>query len=189
MATDEKPYTTGEVADLSHVTINAVKKWIAAGKLEAYTTPGGHFRIKREDFRDFVKKFNYKVKEGAFLTAKKILIADDEPSVLDFLRESLNLSDNGYLVETACDGYEALIKVGSFEPNVLVIDIRMPRIDGIEVCKRLRADKSTKRIKILAITAYGAEDRQNIIDAGADMCLQKPMDMSTFVGKVQELLG
>ncbi|NIR15773.1 MAG: response regulator, partial [Desulfobacterales bacterium] len=176
MGRDEKPYTTGEVAALSHVTINAVKKWINSGKLEAFKTPGGHFRIKRDDFRDFISKYRLHVKESAYPEKRKILIIDDDKSMVMYLKRALESSkEDFYEIETAGDGYDALIKVGSFKPELIVLDIRMPRIDGLEVCKRLRSDEKTRGIKILAITGFGDGDQGNIIEAGADNCLSKPM--------------
>lgn len=187
---DKKPYTTGEVADLSHVTINAVKKWINAGKLKAFRTPGGHYRINRDDFKDFVSEFRLQIKDEIFPERKKILITDDVPEVLEFLKGALESREgHSYEVDTATDGYEALIKVGSFNPDLLILDIRMPRIDGLEVCRRLRAEPATHDIKILAITAYAREEKDNIIRAGADYCLPKPLGLVQLHEWVDKLLA
>lgn len=189
MANNEKPYTTGEVAKLSHVTINAVKKWINAGKLEAFRTPGGHFRIKRDDFKDFVAKYRFHVMDEVEAQKRKVLIVDDDQSMVTYLKRVLEASrEDYYNVETAADGYDALIKVGSFGPELLILDIRMPRIDGMEVCRRLRAQEDTKGIKILAITGLGSEDSEKVLSAGADMCLSKPMQTEEFKKNVEKLL-
>ncbi|MCK5237368.1 MAG: response regulator [Deltaproteobacteria bacterium] len=191
MSNDEKPYTTGEVAELSHVTINAVKKWISAGKLPAFKTPGGHFRIKRDDFRRFIVKYRLHVKDNGVPVKRKVLIVDDDTSMVGFLKKALEASkDNYYDIEVAGDGYEALIKVGSFRPELLVLDIKMPRIDGLEVCRRLRADEKTSDTKILAITGFGGdEDVSKVLEAGADNCLSKPMQFAEFKESVEKLLG
>jgi excisionase family DNA binding protein len=187
---NRKPYTTGEVADLSHVTINAVKKWINAGKLKAFRTPGGHYRINREDFKDFVSEYRLQIKEEVFPDIKKILITDDVPEVLEFLKAALESREgHTYEIEVAVDGYEALIKVGEFKPDLLILDIRMPRIDGLEVCRRLRDNETTRDIKILAITAYAREEKENIIRAGADYCLPKPLGMVQLYEWVDKLLA
>ncbi len=186
---NEKPYTTGEVASMSHVTINAVKKWINSGKLPAFRTPGGHFRINREDFREFIDKFKFKLREELLNDKSKVLITDDEPQILEFITDALIAKDKDeFEIETASDGYEALIKVGEFMPDLLIIDIRMPRIDGIEVCKRLRKQESTKNIKILAITAFGQEEKGNVLAAGADQCLLKPLRLDELHRAVDRLL-
>ncbi|MBI5560543.1 MAG: response regulator [Deltaproteobacteria bacterium] len=187
---DGRPYTTGEIASLSHVTINAVKKWIHAGKLNAFRTPGGHYRVLRSEFREFIEKYRMQIKEEVFPERKKVLITDDEPAIIEFLRGALAVKKGKdfYEIETAGDGYEALIKVGSFNPDLLILDIRMPRINGLEVCRRLRSDETTRGIKILAITAFGNEEIQKVIEAGADYCLPKPLNLAEVTRWVEKLL-
>lgn len=185
---NKKPYTTGEIAAFCHVTINAVKKWIASGKLGAFKTPGGHFRVSQGDFVSFLGKYKLDIKEDMFPERKKVLIIDDEHDIVEFIKGALESMDKGYLIETAGDGYEALIKVGDFKPELLVLDIRMPKIDGFEVCRRIKGDMSTRDIKILAVTAYGRDDIEKIIQCGADYCLPKPIKLKEFQKNVQKLL-
>lgn len=188
MNEDRKPYTTGEIAAFCHVTINAVKKWIASGKLLAFRTPGGHFRVNRADFMSFLDKYKLEIKEEVFPARHKVLIIDDEHDVVEFVKGALESMGGGYLVETAGDGYEGLIKVGDFKPELMVLDIRMPKLDGFEVCRRIKQDKSTKDIKILAVTAYGTDDIERIIQCGADYCLPKPIRLKDFQRNVHRLL-
>lgn len=188
MNDDKKPYTTGEIAGFCHVTINAVKKWIASGKLPAFRTPGGHYRVNKDNFMSFLEKYKLDIKEEVFPDRKKILVIDDEPTVIEFIKGALEAMNGGFLVETAGDGYEALIKVGVFKPELLVLDIRMPKIDGFEVCRRIKGDTATRDIKILAVTAYGKEDIDRIIQCGADHCLPKPLKLKEFQKNVLRLL-
>lgn len=188
MIDNKKPYTTGEIAAFCHVTINAVKKWIASGKLAAFRTPGGHYRVTREDFVSFLEKFKLEIKEEVFPDRKKILIIDDEKDIVEFIKGALESMKMGYIVETAGDGYEALIKVGDFKPDLMVLDLRMPKIDGFEVCRRIKGDGHTRDIKILAITAYGKEDIDKILQCGADFCLPKPVSLKEFQKNVQKLV-
>ncbi|MEE9615088.1 MAG: response regulator [Thermodesulfobacteriota bacterium] len=189
MKEDNRPYTTGEVASLCHVTINAVKKWIAAGKLEAFRTPGGHYRVKRDEFENFVTRYKLHIHEELFTKKRKILIIDDEPHIVEYVKGALELDGgDSYAIETAGDGYEALIKVGDFKPDLLILDIRMPRIDGFEVCRRLRLEETTKGIKILAMTAFGKDDMERIIQCGADRCLPKPLRVEKLRKDVERLL-
>ncbi|MFZ3073011.1 MAG: response regulator [Thermodesulfobacteriota bacterium] len=193
MRKSEKFYTTGEIASLSHVTINAVKKWINAGKLSAFKTPGGHHRVRSEEFRAFLSKYRFHLAEDIFPQKYKILIVDDEPAVLELMKDSLASSEanssGAYEIMTASDGYDALIKVGTFRPDILVLDINMPRLDGFEVCRRLRSGGSTKDIKILAVTAYGDEDAKKALSTGADFCMRKPLDVAAFRKRVEMLLN
>jgi len=189
MTSEDKPYTTGDIAAFCHVTINAVKKWIAAGKLDAFRTPGGHYRVKREHFMAFLDKYKLDIKEEVFPDRSKVLIIDDEPEVVEFVKGALESMDRKFLVETASDGYEALIKVGEFKPELLVLDIRMPRIDGFEVCRRIKGNGGTREIKILAVTAYGRDDIKKILECGADNCLPKPIKLKDFKHNVRRLLS
>ncbi len=185
----EFTFTTGEIASFCNVTINAVKKWIAAGKLDAFRTPGGHYRVKREDFKAFVAKYKLEIKDKIFPERRKILIIDDEPQVVEYLKDALvAMGGDKYQIETAGDGYEALIKVGDFKPELLILDIRMPKIDGFEVCRRLRGDERTRDIKILAVTAYGKDDMQKILECGANYCLGKPINLKELQKRVETLL-
>src|SRR3989304_8904918 len=143
MTDNKKPYTTGEIAGFCHVTINAVKKWIASGKLAAFRTPGGHYRVHRDDFIAFLSKFKLDIKEAIFPERKRVLIVDDESGVVAFINGAIESMDGGYEIETAKEGNEGLIKVGDFKPELLILDIRMPNIDGFEVCRRIKSDRST----------------------------------------------
>lgn len=182
-----RPLTTGEVASYCHVTINAVKKWIYTNKIKAFLTPGGHYRIKPQDFKEFLKKYRMPLAEEVFPSRSRILIVDDAPQIVEFIKSAVSSMGNKYEIETAGDGYEALIKVGDFKPNLLILDIRMPRVDGCEVCRRIRQNPKTKSIKILAVTAFGKEDAENIIKSGADACLLKPLNLKDLRNKIREL--
>ena len=93
-------------------------------------------------------------------------------------------------IEIAHDGYEALIKTGKFSPDLLILDIRMPKIDGLEVCRRLRQDTSlSPGMKIIAITAHSNKyDRETVLASGADEYLIKPFDMQTLQDHVEKLI-
>jgi CheY-like chemotaxis protein len=120
----------------------------------------------------------------------RILLVDDNKRLLEVLHEALAGAVPGALIDVATDGYEALMQVGRFPPDLLVLDLRMPRLDGFEVCQRLKSRANTRMIRILAITAYpegGARER--ILAAGADGFLEKPLDMREFRATALALLG
>jgi excisionase family DNA binding protein len=182
--------TTGQIAASCQVTIPTVKRWIRDGHLTAFQTAGGHFRVTEEEFRRFQDAPPRPVPrpgtEGE--TPPKILIVDDDPALLDTLWEALSW-DGRYKVEVAQDGYEGLIKVGSFGPNLLVLDIRMPGLNGFQVCRRVKADPATRDIRILAITGHGGQHtREEILEAGADGFLQKPIGLDQLQAEVARLI-
>ncbi len=178
--------TTGEVAAAYSVSIPTVKRWIQEGQLKAFKTAGGHYRISRTEFQRFQMVHGVPaVREGP----PRILIVDDDPKVLDLLVVALSL-EQGYKVEAAQDGYEGLIKVGTFRPHLLILDLRMPGLDGFQVCRRVKANPVTHSTKILAITAYAEGNaRERILEVGADGFLQKPFQLAALQAEVVRLVG
>jgi len=87
-------------------------------------------------------------------TTTSIFSVDDEPHIVDLCMALLAHDPRGFKFDTATDGYAALIKVGMFNPSVLILDLFMPRLDGIEVCRRLKGNSDTQHMKILGITGY-----------------------------------
>jgi two-component system, OmpR family, response regulator MprA len=115
----------------------------------------------------------------------RILIADDDRAVRDALRRALALG--GYDVELAADGLQTLDAVAQAAPDALVLDIGMPGVDGLEVCRRLR--RAGDRVPILMLTARDAiEDRIEGLDAGADDYLVKPFDVGELRARLRALL-
>lgn len=178
--------TTGEIASTCQVTIPTVKRWIVEGHLSAFRTAGGHYRITEEELKRFLTA--HRIPGGSEGPAR-ILIIDDDTRLLDTLAEALSWQQ-GNKVEVAQDGYEGLIKVGTFRPHVLILDIRMPGLDGFQVCRRVKADPVTQSIKILAITAYPDKSvRERILEAGADGFLEKPFQLEALKDAVARLVG
>jgi len=117
----------------------------------------------------------------------KILIVDDEPFNLDLLEQELG--DQGYAIERAVDGEEALQKVESFLPDVILLDYMMPRMNGLEVVKRLRQDERHKSLPVILVTAKGSqEDKIRGLDAGADDYVVKPFDSFELLARVRSML-
>jgi len=116
-----------------------------------------------------------------------ILIVDDEPDVVELIQ--FNLISAGYEVITAADGTDALRKARSLLPDLVVLDLMLPEIDGMEVCKRLRRDQNTMRIPIVMLTAKAAEiDRVIGFEMGADDYVTKPFSPRELVLRIKRLL-
>jgi DNA-binding response OmpR family regulator len=120
--------------------------------------------------------------------AVKILVVDDEPNIalsLEFL-----LKSKGYDVAIAQTGSDALQRAATFCPQLVVLDVMLPVIDGFEVCRQLRADPAHGGIKILLLTARGrASEIQRGMDEGANAYITKPFATRDLVAKVQQLLA
>ncbi|MBU3695784.1 response regulator transcription factor [Dechloromonas sp.] len=118
----------------------------------------------------------------------KILIVDDEPNIvisLEFL-----MKKEGFQIAVAGDGEEALAKVASFAPDLLLLDVMMPKKSGFEVCEALRADPANSALKIVMLTAKGRETEvAKGLAIGADAYVTKPFSTKDLVVRVKELLG
>jgi adenylate cyclase len=119
--------------------------------------------------------------------ANKILIVDDEPFNLDLLEQEL--MEYNYEIERANDGVEALEKTGSFAPDVILLDYMMPRMNGLEVVKRLREDEQYRGIPVILLTAKATqEDKVAGLDAGADDYVTKPFDAIELLARVRAMM-
>ena len=188
---DRRFFTTSEVARYCAVTNDGVLKWIKSGKLRAFSTPGGHYRIASEDFRIFLQKYEIPVDEGFFRNGgrpRTVLVVDDEADVRDLVRRILSQVED-LRVEEASDGYEAGIKIGNLHPDLIIMDVMMPRVDGLSLCRSIRENPETRGIKVLAITGFPEQENiRKMYDAGADLCLMKPLQFDHFRLEVLRLL-
>ena len=115
---------------------------------------------------------------------KTILICDDEPALRELIRASL---DDGYLFAEASDGLTALELAREVEPDVVVLDLMLPRLGGLEVLARLRADEHLRDVPVLVITAWN-ETREDVLAAGAADFTSKPFDPDTLKASIERLL-
>lgn len=119
---------------------------------------------------------------------KKILVVDDEPGYVDLLRDML--VSKGYVVPTAYDGREAIAKVESEKPDLIILDIKMPKISGYEVCRLLRDDKRFKDIPVIMLTALRElEDVKTGMSLGAVSFVSKPFEQHTLLAMIHGLIG
>lgn len=117
----------------------------------------------------------------------RILIADDNPQGVELLEAYLGGGD--FETETAADGEETLRKVFAWHPDLILLDIMMPKISGFEVCKRLRADPATREIAVLMITALDQpSDIERAVEVGTDEFLTKPINKTELLLRVRALL-
>jgi len=119
---------------------------------------------------------------------RKILVVDDEPNVVKSL--TFVLRKEGYDVSSAANGEDAMIKIQQSKPNLMFLDVMMPKKNGYEVCQEVKSNSSLSDIHIIILTAKGQEaDREKGLNAGADEFMTKPFSPMMVVDKVKELLG
>jgi len=185
--------TTHEVAEYCQVTPRTVVQWINEGKLNAYRTVGNHSRVVIKDFLDFLHQYKMPVPDKFMLPRrsgkKRILIVDDDQGMMDSIRRFL-VREKIYDLELASDGFEAGGKFADFKPDLVILDIKMPGLDGYKVCANIRKDPRNKSIKILFISGdIEDKDMREIRTAGADDYLAKPFKLNDLKTKLQNLFG
>lgn len=119
--------------------------------------------------------------------ANRILIVDDTETMR--LYEQMLLSGQGYDVETVADGLEALAAIDSFRPDLVLLDIMMPRMDGIECCRRIKQGEATRDVKVVMVTTKSEYERvKEAFAAGCDDYVTKPIDKLELLTKIKDLL-
>ena len=179
-------FTTFEAAKLCHVSPLSIINWVNANRLPAFRTPGGHRRIRREDLARFMRENGIplpeELRDGS--GRPRVLVVDDEAPIREVIAESLARRTNPYEVTTAADGFEAGRLVATFRPDVVLLDLRMPGLDGFQVCRTIKGDSETASTIVIAMTGYHTvETEARILECGAVRCLSKPIEPSA-VGAV-----
>ncbi len=120
---------------------------------------------------------------------KKVLVVDDEEDIISLLHATLG-NDDRCQVLSASDGEEALNIIYQKKPDLIFLDILMPKMDGYEVCQKLKSDPATAHIKIIMLTALAQEfDRRKAVEVGADRYFTKPFSPTALLKTVEEVLG
>ena len=120
--------------------------------------------------------------------AKKILVADDDRQMQETI--AVRLEIGGYTVITAQDGEEALQMAREGKPDLIIMDLMMPKMTGYEACQMLKFDEACKHIPIIVLSALDRQDeREKAIASGAESCFVKPFDLGLLVEKVRQLVG
>lgn len=187
------PLTTHEISQYLHVDFKTVINWCEEGKLHAYKTPGGHRRVQPDDFLTFLQQYSLPVPpkfEGRVKGTLKILIVDDEEQVRRVIRRSLRRHIPYAELFEAQDGFEAGKLILDTLPHLVILDLKLPGVDGFRVCANIKQDQRFRGTKILAVTGQNTEEnKQKIIKEGADDYLPKPFDIKVLIEKVFNLLN
>ncbi len=182
-------FTTGEAARICKVSQQTIIRCFDSGQLRGFRVPGSRFRrIPREELIRFMRKYNIPMDALLEEDQIKVLVVDDDPDLLELITDVLQ-REKRFLVRTASTGFEAGMLVKEFEPDVIVLDVMLPDINGKQVCQRIRSDPDLKHVKILCIS--GMVNRRRINDlkrAGADDFLAKPFSFRTLVERICDMV-
>ena len=181
-------FTTFQVAKICGAFHTTVINWVNKGRLKARTTPGGHRRIEAGDLVEFMRRFEMPIPADLAVRAKRILLVEDDPAVARMLTRALE-SLPGVEISACVGGLEALMAIGREAPDLLVLDIRIPQVNGIEVCRVLKSSELTKPIKIIAISGEVLDpSAREFLGAHADGFFQKPVPTGELRDRAAELL-
>lgn len=185
----ERTYTTHDIAKFCDVYPSSVINWIGSGKLKAYSTPGGHHRVTREDLIAFLNKFEIPLPKKLAAPEPRVLIVDDDEEVTRVVQRAFARRGE-FATEVCHDGLEALILIGQNPPDLVVLDIVLPKMDGLQVCRVIKANPKTQDIKIVAISGKKPPfNEKKPQEAKIDAFFRKPLDLIELVAKSAELLG
>jgi CheY-like chemotaxis protein len=175
------------IAAMLQMNAAAVIKWVDAGKLKSYRTPGGQRRILARELVRFLAEVGMPIPRTLLGAARRrLLVVDDDARQLAaykrFFKRYAHAVD-GLFID---NGIEALLRVGMFFPTLVVLDYLMPNLDGVEVCRRIKAFPETEATRVVLVSGHlTAEVEKQALAAGAERCLSKPAD----TGILLDVLG
>ena len=184
-----KTYTPSEIAKFCDVYPSSVNNWIKEGTLKAFSTPGGHNRIIKEDLVTFLREHKVPMPQELREGGRHVLIVDDEPSMVGMLEHALSIHPGIFTWESAANGYAALMRIGERKPDLVIIDILMPEMDGWGVIDHLKASPNTRDIKFIVISGQKPMPSAGKLSAHkVDAFFEKPFDTDAFLETAARLL-
>ncbi len=182
--------STSAVARLLGVAVGSIANWIDRGQLKAGRTPGGHRRVAVADLVDLLRRQKLPIPPELKPSPPRILIVDDEESFTHWLAGEIKAEHPDYDVLEAHDGFAAGELVGSLKPHVVFLDLRMPGMDGFEVCQQIKSKEETKDTVVIAMTAYPSEkSKRRILDCGAQTYMVKPLEIDVAMKELEACLA
>jgi len=185
----KKTFSTFTIAEMLNVDPGSVANWIDHKMLKAYRTPGGHRRVSKLDLVQFLRDHEMPVPVELDTQPVRILIVDDESEVTKKIAGAIKQAHPEYEVYEAHDGFRAGSLVAKVKPDLVLLDLRMPGMDGYEVCRFIKTQEDTRHIEILAMTAYPSDQGdESIRSLGARKCLVKPLQIDALIKEIEAVL-
>lgn len=171
--------STHDVARMCGVAPRTVLRWVDAGVLPGYQTGGGRRRIRPDDLLDFMRSRGMAIPAGLQQRRDRVAVIDDDRLHVKNLKRLLQMEYPALQVEPAHDGFGAGALLFTFRPNLIILDLVMPGMDGFEVCRRIRAEPDFVDVGIVVVTAHDPEPfRQRLEELGATEILRKPFRLT-----------
>jgi len=181
-------FTTGEAAKICKVSQQTIIRCFDSGQLKGFRVPGSRFRrIPREQLFNFMRDNG--IPTDALESGKrKVLIVDDDLELVELLTDVLE-RDGRFEVRSVNNGFDAGMMVKDYRPDIIVLDVMLPDINGKEVCQRVRSDKEMDDVRIICISGMVEEDKvAELRAAGANDFMHKPFEVERLVSRMCQLL-
>ena len=181
-------FTTGEAAKICKVSQQTIIRCFDSGQLKGFRVPGSRFRrIPRDQLFNFMRD-NGIPTDSLESGKRKILVVDDDRDLVELIVDVLE-RDGRFETRTVNNGFDAGMMVKEYRPDLIVLDVMLPDINGREVCQRVRNDSSLDEVKIICISGMVEEDKiSELKAAGANDFLQKPFDTERLISRLCALL-
>jgi excisionase family DNA binding protein len=181
-------FTTGEAAKICKVSQQTIIRCFDSGQLKGFRVPGSRFRrIPRDQLYAFMRD-NGIPTDALDSGKRKILVVDDDEALVELIVDALN-ADGRFDVRMVNNGFGAGMLIKEFRPDLVVLDVMLPDINGKEVCNLVRSDATMDDVRIICISGMVEQEKiQELRDAGADEFMKKPFDVDQLVARVCQLL-
>ncbi len=181
-------FTTGEAARICKVSQQTIIRCFDNGQLKGFRVPGSKFRrIPREQLAKFMRE--YGIPSDALDEGKReVLLVDDDKELVEVMEAGLK-QDGRFEIRVANNGFDAGMMVKEYRPDIIVLDVMLPDINGREVCQRVRSDAQLEDVKILCISGMVESEKiDELKKSGANDFLQKPFEIDQLVERMCKLL-
>ncbi|UCF31324.1 MAG: response regulator [bacterium] len=178
-------YTPNDVGMLLGVHHNTIKNWIKSNQVLAFQTVGGHYRVPRREVVRLIKDRGLPVPEELQGPMGLLYVVDDDELIRRAMEDAL---DDTYEIYTFSNGFDALMQMGRLKPDLLVLDIYMPGIDGLALVKKIRQDEKLTSIHVIGMSGKSV-DAAHAIASGFNEFFDKNDGLLPIVSKVREFLG
>lgn len=185
----EKFLKTNDAASYLGVSRSSLTNWAKQGLITGGLTPGGHYRFTVTELERFAAERGLTIPKRTTepLEMARLLVIDDDPAFREFVKDALDVFSPFELREAA-DGMQGALLIGTWKPHLVIVDLRMPNMNGVEFCRMLKANPDTMEVRVVIASAYlSPEVRTEITQLGVDAVLEKPVRLSALVATVAKL--
>jgi excisionase family DNA binding protein len=181
-------FTTGEAAKICKVSQQTIIRCFDSGQLKGFRVPGSRFRrIPRELLYSFMRE-NGIPTDALDSGKRKILVVDDDEDLVELICDALD-RDGRFDIRSVNNGFGAGMLIKEFRPDLIVLDVMLPDINGKEVCQLVRGDKSMDNVRVICISGMVETNKiQELLDAGSNDFLKKPFDVDVLLAHICQLL-